>query len=205
MCSSDLDPDKHRVALAQLRGGLDRLSRLTHQLLTLARAEPGALAEGSFDLCDWRALCHEVGMRELRAHLDAGQDLAFEGDVPVWVRGDALLLQELLANVLHNARRYAGPEAHVTVHIDTVGPQAVLTVSDDGPGVPAAELGRLTERFHRAPGAAPGGSGLGLAIVDEIARLHGGEVHVDARAPQGLQVTVRLPAQAAPSRASVAP
>jgi len=187
------DPLRHQQALEKLRGGLDRLSRLTHQLLTLARAEPGNLADGSFQPCDWRLLSRELGLRQLPVHLAAGQDLAFEGDDEVWVRGDGLLLEELLLNLLDNARRYAGPGAQILVSVRGQAGQAVLTVQDDGPGVPDQELPQLTKRFHRPPGSPHGGSGLGMAIVDEITRLHGGSLVVQAVPAHGLCIQVTLP------------
>ena len=130
----EADPARHQLALQELRGGLDRLSRLTHQLLTMARAEPGAMADGHFAPCNWREVVHGMGMRQLPAHLAAGQDLAFEADGDVWVRGDPLLLEELVLNLLDNARRYAGAQAQVTLSLRQRGDQAVLRVEDDGQG-----------------------------------------------------------------------
>lgn len=187
------DPERHAQALSQLRGGLDRLSRLTNQLLTLARAEPGALASSSFKPLDLHALVHQVAMRWLPQYLAADLDLGFEGEAHPCVRGDALLLEEVVNNLLDNARRYASAPAQVTVRVEQLGDQAVVTVEDDGPGVPAEELARLTERFHRPAGSVAGGSGLGLAIVQEIAQLHGGVLHIMAAEPHGLRCQILLP------------
>jgi len=194
----EADPERHARALSQLRGGLDRLSRLTNQLLTLARAEPGALVSSSFKPLDLHALVHQVAMRWLPQYMEADMDLGFEGEVHPHVRGDALLLEELMNNLLDNARRYAGAHAQVTVHVTQFDAQAVISVEDSGPGVPDDELARLTERFHRPAGSARGGSGLGLAIVQEIARLHGGALHISPIQPHGLCFEIRLPVCADP-------
>ena len=187
------DPSRHAQALDQLKGGLNRLSRLANQLLTLARAEPGALATSSFKSLDLHTLVHQTAMRFLPQYMSADLELGFDGEVHPTVRGDALLLEELVNNLLDNAMRYAGPGAHVAIKIASEGAQAVLTVEDDGPGVPPDELNRLTERFYRPPDSARGGSGLGLAIVDEITQLHQGSLRFSLIEPHGLRVEVTLP------------
>lgn len=187
------DPSRHAQALAQLKGGLNRLSRLANQLLTLARAEPGALASSGFKPLDLHTLVHQTAMRFLPQYMNADLELGFDGDAHPIVRGDALLLEELVNNLLDNALRYAGPGAHVTIKIAQQGTDAIITVEDDGPGVAPDELHRLTERFHRPPDSAPGGSGLGLAIVDEIAKLHQGRLNFTLLEPRGLRVDITLP------------
>jgi two-component system sensor histidine kinase TctE len=187
------DPSRHAQALEQLKGGLNRLSRLTNQLLTMARAEPGALASSNFKPLDLHTLVHQTAMRFLPQYMSADLELSFDGDAHPIVRGDALLLEELVNNLLDNAMRYAGTGAHVAIKIATEGSHAVITVEDDGPGVAPDELHRLTERFHRPPNSAPGGSGLGLAIVDEITHLHQGSLHIGLIAPHGLRIDVKLP------------
>jgi two-component system sensor histidine kinase TctE len=187
------DPSRHAQALDELKGGLNRLSRLANQLLTLARAEPGALASSGFKPLDLHALAHQTAMRFLPQYMRADLELGFDGDVHPMVRGDALLLDELINNLLDNAMRYAGTGAHVAIQVAIDGSQAVLTVEDDGPGVSEQELSRLTERFHRPQGSAPGGSGLGLAIVDEITQLHLGQLGFSLVQPHGLRIEVRLP------------
>jgi len=176
------DVQRHGEALVQMRTGIERLSRLATQLLTLSRAEPGALAMSSFKVLDVQALVQEAAQRWLKSAIARNIDL-----------GDALLLEELVSNLVDNALRYAGEGAVVTVRVFTQDNEACICVEDDGPGVTPQELPRLTERFHRATGASAGGSGLGLAIVQEIAHLHGGRLDMASVAPHGLRVTTRLP------------
>ncbi len=187
------DVQRHGEALVQMRTGIERLSRLATQLLTLSRAEPGALAMSSFKVLDVQALVQEAAQRLLKSAIARNIDLGFECFAHPRVRGDALLLEELVSNLVDNALRYAGEGAVVTVRVFTQDNEACICVEDDGPGVTPQELPRLTERFHRATGASAGGSGLGLAIVQEIAHLHGGTLDIESVEPHGLRVTTRLP------------
>lgn len=187
------DPTRHARALALLHGGMDRMSRLTGQLLTLARAEPGALSAVNFKRLDLYALCEEVGRRFIESGRHCDVDFGLEGDAQTWVDGDQLLLEEAVTNLVDNALKYAGPGASITLSACREGWQAVLAVEDNGPGVPAGELPRLTERFHRPAGSPPGGSGLGLSIVSEIAQTHGGTLQLSCPEGGGLRAEVRLP------------
>ena len=131
-------------------------------------------------------------------NIDLGFELA-----EARVRGDALLLREAFANLVHNAIEYAPAGGHVTVRTGMrPGPAAslcpFLEVEDDGPGIPASERSRVTERFYRIPGTAGTGSGLGLAIVREIANAHGAELDIGEGQPgetgaSGARVALSFP------------
>ncbi|WP_256360611.1 sensor histidine kinase, partial [Methylomonas koyamae] len=155
--------------MAQIRDCADRLSHLTSQLLVLAKSEP---IKGGSELepVDLHALSREICMEWAPFALQRQMELAFDGPGhPVLVAGDATLLRELLGNLLDNAIRYGFERGNVSVALQE-RPQPKLTVSDDGPGIPDGEIGRVFERFYRlGPGT---GCGLGLAIVKEIADLH---------------------------------
>jgi two-component system sensor histidine kinase TctE len=110
--------------------------------------------------------------------------------------GDRLLLGEMAANLVDNALRHGRRGGLVTVRCRRDGQRVVLSVEDDGQGIPTEQRQRVMERFYRAPGSAPGGSGLGLAIVREVAERHGGEVDIDTvPAGEGALISVYLPAQ----------
>lgn len=120
-------------------------------------------------------------------------------DVPVLVTGDWGRLDRLLVNLVDNAVRYA--KSAVTISVRRDGSWAELSVTDDGPGIPAADLERAFDRFARLDdarsreGDEAGGAGLGLAIVRATAQAYGGTAHLEAASPPpGLRAVVRLPA-----------
>ncbi len=190
------DGPARATALAELKLGVDRAARLTEQLLTLARLEPEAPTR-SFGDVDLPQLARDAVVA--RAALAQGKriDLGIARSAPMHVRGDAASLAMLLANLLDNALRYTPEGGRVDVAIDEADGHAVLSVTDTGPGIPAAERARVFERFHRGTSAtdAPeaGGSGLGLSIVRRIADAHDATVTLDAGPDgRGLAVTVHF-------------
>ncbi|QEZ44039.1 sensor histidine kinase [Cupriavidus oxalaticus] len=186
-------------AVAKLRQGLERLTHLVTQLLTLARQEPGA-ATPPREPVDLRALATGVVAELAQAALDRDIDLGVDGDddaddAAAIVHGDADALRILLTNLLDNALAYvpAGSRIDVRVARGSDGRSVELVVSDNGPGIPAGERERVFDRFYRLPEAPTGGSGLGLAIVAEIAQSHGARVALEDARP-GLRVRVVFPA-----------
>jgi len=160
-----------KPALTQIQGCADRMSHLTTQLLVLARSEP---INGDFELrpVDLCKLAKETCMDWVPKALQRHMELSFEGSKrAVYVRGDEVLLQELLANLLDNAICYGRDRGNITVKVESY-PAPRLSVEDDGPGIPEAEINKVFERFYRIPGSSGDGCGLGLAIVKEIADLH---------------------------------
>ena len=121
--------------------------------------------------------------------LEKDMELGFEApDGPLLVLGDGTLLRELLNNLLDNAVQYGRPGGQIAVKLSD-SPQPSLTVEDDGPGIPAAELEKVFERFYRIPGSTGEGCGLGLSIVQEIAQSHGAAVRLSGGANgRGLRI-----------------
>lgn len=176
IAARESDPDRQREALAKASAGLERLSRVVSQLLSLARNEPEAAASVALVPLDVGALALEVATRWVPEALKKRVDLGFEGqDRPVLIRGDASRLQELFDNLLDNAVRYSREGGRVTVRV-LDGPEPAVEVNDDGPGIPPGERQRVFGRFHRLLGSGAEGSGLGLAIAREIASLHGARI-----------------------------
>jgi two-component system sensor histidine kinase TctE len=170
------DPAQLRASIAYLQSGLDRLSRLVSQLLSLARNEPEGAATVSFETLDLNALALEVASRWVPEALKRSIDLGFEGArAAVLIEGDAGRLRELFDNLLDNAVRYSRQGGRVTVHVEAM-PTTSVSVNDDGPSIPPQERSRVFERFHRLLGTSRDGSGLGLAIAQEIARIHDAEI-----------------------------
>ncbi|MCX7962208.1 MAG: sensor histidine kinase N-terminal domain-containing protein [Burkholderiales bacterium] len=185
-------PPACRAELEQVHRAAIRTARLANQLLALARAEPGGVSAERFAPLDLRSIVEASADEWVHRSLARGVDLGFEL-APAPVRGDALLLREALANLIHNAIEYAGAGARVTVRTGARDGAAVLEVEDDGPGIAPAERERVLERFYRIPGTPGEGSGLGLAIVREIAQAHGAALEVGAGAGgRGCRVVLRF-------------
>ena len=191
-------PEKRAAALKQLLAGVDRAGHLVDQLLQMARLEPDA-AQFPFAVLRLDRLVKDV-VGEFAALADArGIDLGIADSRAVAVSAHADSLRVLLSNLIDNALRYtpAGGRVDVVVDVDVSAGQAVVSVSDSGPGIPPDVRARVFDRFVRgAPQSVPG-SGLGLAIVKQVARLHGGEVTLDEAAAGGLVVRFTLPAAGA--------
>ncbi|MFF2267146.1 sensor histidine kinase [Cellulosimicrobium cellulans] len=137
--------------------------------------------------------------RTRAAYDPGGQDP--DEDVDLEITGDEASLRQVLANLLANARTHTPPGTHVEVRLATDGDDVVLSVADDGPGIPATLRPTLFRRFTRGDDArnrTGGSTGLGLAIADAIVTAHGGTVAVtsstaDEPGPTGTTFTVRLP------------
>jgi two-component system OmpR family sensor kinase len=191
------DATARAAALDDLKAGVARASRLVEQLLTMARLEPEALSP-SFSRVDLVTLANDA-IVALAPIADARRiDLGCTGTAAVPARGDLASLSTLLGNLLDNALRYTAAGGRVDVAVADESGRAVLSVTDTGPGIPAAERERVFERFHRgvhADAAAQGiGSGLGLSIVRRIAEAHGATVTLDdGPGGKGLTVRVRFP------------
>jgi signal transduction histidine kinase len=165
-----------------------RLTHLVDELLALARldAEPQRRRE-VLDLDD--VVLTEVS---LMGRPD-GPVIVSSGVTAVQISGDTGQLSRAVRNLLENAVRYA--RSRVVVTLEAQGGDAVLVVSDDGPGIPESDRSRVLERFTRLEEArtrTTGGVGLGLAIVDEVVAAHGGVLAVEDAAP-GARMVVRLP------------
>jgi two-component system sensor histidine kinase TctE len=170
------EPERMRASVAKLCGGLERLSRLVSQLLSLARNEPDAVASVTFERLELNAVAFEAASAWVPEALKKRIDLGFErSERSVNVQGDPVRLRELFDNLLDNAVRYTQEGGRVTVRVKAA-PVPSVAVSDDGPAIPEVERQRVFGRFHRLLGASSDGSGLGLAIAQEIARMHGASI-----------------------------
>lgn len=170
------DPAQLRASIEVLQAGLDRLSRLVSQLLSLARNEPEGAASVHMEALDLNAVALDVASRWVPEALKYSIDLGFEGAAQaVMIEGDAERLRELFDNLLDNAIRYSREHGRVTVRVGAE-PDPWVSVHDDGPSIPPQERSRVFERFHRLLGTSRDGSGLGLAIAREIARIHDAEI-----------------------------
>jgi two-component system sensor histidine kinase TctE len=159
----------------------DDAVRLTTQLLALTRAEHGSEMEPMVRM-DVLPLVRQVTEdHSWRAH-ERGDDLGFEALTDqLWVRGNAVLLQEAVSNLIDNAMLHGGPGVLITVRVTTQG----IEVQDNGPGIAPEHQAHVFERFYRASAPGVSGSGLGLAIVQEIARQHGAQLLLQSPVADG--------------------
>lgn len=171
-----------------LGGEVDRMTRLVAGLLMLARSDESDIRQRVVDVD-----VDDVVMAEAR-RVRAERAVQVETDVEaVRVRGDDHLIAQAVRNLVDNATRFAASTVRFGVHPCDGG--ALITVEDDGPGIPPDRRAEVFGRFvrldeHRA--RSTGGTGLGLAIVAEIARRHGGSVWIDDSALGGAQVSLVL-------------
>jgi two-component system sensor histidine kinase TctE len=188
------DPAQAKQSIAHLYTGVERMSRLVAQLLSLARNEPTTVRKLELAPLDLSKLAFDVTMEWVPEAYRKRVDLGFEGVEPhVTIRGDAARLTELINNLLDNAIRYSRDGGRVTVRVASHPPR--VSISDDGPLIPVAERERIFERFHRLLGNHADGSGLGLAIVQEIAKLHDARITLTEDADGlGNTFTVTFPA-----------
>jgi signal transduction histidine kinase len=156
---------------------VDRLSELVDDLLQLARA---ASAESTGQEVDLSAAARSAVERWTSPAEAAGQAINLEADGACFAWADPESVAHVLDNLIENAIRYCPPGSRVVVSVADAGGRPAVTVSDNGPGVPAEERDRIFERFYRgSTGRAAGkGSGLGLPIVAETIRRWGGEIRL---------------------------
>jgi two-component system OmpR family sensor kinase len=181
------------AALAELKAGLERATRLVEQLLTLAREEPGVSGSQATTV-DLAALAREV-IADLAPLAGAkGIDLGLSAAPASTVSGDADALRTLISNLVDNAIRYTPAGGKVDVALGNDGGGVALTVRDNGPGIAAEDRERVFDRFYRGGGAGGiRGSGLGLAIVKRIAERHFADLELSSGIDgHGLGVTVRF-------------
>ncbi|MDQ3956213.1 MAG: ATP-binding protein [Actinomycetota bacterium] len=173
----------------------DRLSRLIADLLDLSRLEEAdGVTDTAVELSEVvRAEISSASWAAKRKNIVINDRV----DPAVWVRGERPQLGNLVRNLLDNAVRYTPEGGRIDVTLQRHDADAVLTVDDDGIGIPLEAQGRVFERFYRVDSARSretGGTGLGLAIVKHVSELHGGGVSVDSEIGRGSTFTVRIPA-----------
>lgn len=190
-----MDAAKRREFIERCLAHTARLKRLLDDVALLTRMDDGG-AMIAMEKVDLTSLIASVAAD--CAPLASGRGMRIDNivAVPLTVKGNPRLLESVFYNLIDNAVAYSGGTA-VTVRLDeAAGGKAVITVSDDGCGVPAEHLPHLFERFYRIDkgrSRAMGGTGLGLAIVKNAVQLHGGSISAANLRSGGLSFTITLP------------
>jgi signal transduction histidine kinase len=197
------EADELREMMRAMEGDVDRMTRLTEQMLTLARVEqagPGnrprvALGDVLSTLHTEFTPVAEGRSIKLTVSAPTEIDLTVEGDVEQ--------LRQVFANLMENAIKYTPADGNVDIRIERDWSVVHVNVSDTGVGIPASELPRVFERFHRVDTARAresGSFGLGLAIANTSVTAHGGKIDVQSAEAVGTTFTVSLPAENSPPR-----
>lgn len=183
-------PDDAASEITQAVGQADRIVRIFNAVLRIAQIEGGQRPRfAPLDLGQLARDLHEMlepVAEELGHHLSADA-------TAIEVQGDRDLLAQAISNLVENACRHCPAPARIRIELRREEAQAVLSVTDDGPGIPEAEREAVFRRFYRLERSRNSeGSGLGLSLVAAVARLHGGRVSLSDAKP-GLRVTIFLP------------
>ena len=188
------DPADQQRFFTMLGVEVDRLMEMIGDLLKLSELESVVLPRPD-DRAEVLAVCQNAG--------EALAPISKERGVSLTVTGEELAaaipparLREVAINLMENGLKYTESGGSVTVTVDREGDRAVLTVADNGIGIPKEAQARIFERFYRVDkgrARSTGGSGLGLAIVKHIVQLYEGSVHVDSEPEKGTTFTVKLP------------
>ena len=170
--------------LNELLAETQHLSRLVEDLRTLANAEAGAL-----DLRKERVDLAEL-IRDAASSFEAPIVVDAPEELPL-IEVDPMRIREVLLNLLSNAMRHTPAGGTISIHAEAQPRQILIRVTDTGSGIPADELPRIFDRFHK--GRESHGSGLGLAIARDLVTAHGGTIRAESEVGRGTRVTVTLP------------
>ena len=191
------DAEGYREVIGSMLEEVDRLTRLTDELLTLARADAGE-AKLRKEPVDLGALAREVAGHLSVLAEEKVQRLEVEA-APVAVQGDRTVLRQALVNLAVNAIKYSPERTRVRIEAGRRGEAAFLEVTDEGPGIAPEHRERLFERFYRVDKSRSremGGTGLGLALVKWAAEAHGGRIELETEVGRGSTFRILLPAAA---------
>jgi two-component system sensor histidine kinase KdpD len=187
------NPEKLRRIVVELQIAMRRLDTLFGNLLNQNRLESGVL-KAQLDWCD----CHELVVAARRAVGSRIGDhpiaVDIHSDLPIF-RADAALMEQAIAQLLLNAAVHTPPASAIRVgaRLDGNPLQLLITVADNGPGVPKEIRETIFDRFIRGPNARTGGLGLGLSIVRGFMQAQGGDISVESAPGGGAVFTLSLP------------
>lgn len=198
---AETDPAAAGTFALRLSDDVHRLSRLTSELMTLARVSDAGAARAATSEVDLSELVQEVAGRHRPIAESRDIALTVHCPRPVMLAGDEMALEIVVSNLLENALRYTDAGGSVTVAVDLGGDadedgHARLMVSDTGIGIPPEDQERVFERFYRVDKArsrATGGTGLGLSVVHAAVERHRGRIRLNSAPGEGTEFVVLFP------------
>jgi heavy metal sensor kinase len=188
-------PAEYQETIGSMLEEVDRLASLVDTLLRLSHADASAVAlmPASVDL---QELADEVVTSLSVLAEDRHQRIVIGAAMPVTATVDRVVLREALINVVDNAIKYGPRDSSIDVRIEAAAGRAVMTIHDEGPGIPPEHRERIFDRFFRVDegrSRAAGGSGLGLAIAKWAVEVNGGRIRVDETVGRGTAIRIDLP------------
>jgi two-component system phosphate regulon sensor histidine kinase PhoR len=201
------DDEARDLFLPQVLAQVDRLTSLVQQLLEQARAESGQLRLSVREI-DLEEVAHPIVSSFEPQASNKGVEIQLVALRPVRVEADPDRLAQVFVNLIDNAMRHTPGGGRVKVELDARGNDAVISVKDNGFGIPYRDLPHIFERFYvvdRSRTRESGGAGLGLAIVKGIVDAHGGTISAESMLGRGTTFTIRLPIMRVHREGSAAP
>lgn len=183
--------DEYRAVLTSAGDDVDGLLKTFNALLNIAQAEAG-VSRHEGEPVDLRALTEDLADLYGALAEEQGSELHWQATPGLFVRGNRYLLAQAVGNLLDNAVKYTPPGGRIDLSVAADPGGVVLTVADNGPGIPAVERARVLERFVRLDNArSQPGNGLGLSLVKAVAQLHGARLELADNGP-GLRVLLHF-------------
>ena len=189
------DPYVLKIADGLTEAG-ERLNRVIENLLDMSRLSSGVLALN----LEWQDISDLIGVVLSKiARSVAGNSVSVEIAAGVgFIRADFRLFEHAISNLILNATQYAGASAAIRIHVYREDERIIISIEDNGDGIPETSRAFIFDKFYRVPGSAPGGTGLGLSIVKEIVELHKGHLYFLPVEPHGAKFLIELPVETQP-------
>ncbi|MBP5996215.1 MAG: DUF4118 domain-containing protein [Crocinitomicaceae bacterium] len=188
--SSTIQINERKELYTEIEIASVRLNRQVENLLSMSRLESGML-KLKLDWCDMNDLIHSVIQKTTCSQIITFNEI---DSLPLF-RIDRVLIEQSIHNILHNAICYTKLDSIIRVMLTQRNGILVISISDNGNGLPNIELNNIFEKFYRAPQSTPGGSGLGLSIVKGFIEAHSGKIDVEKNEFGGLTFNIELPVE----------
>ena len=187
-----LSPQTKSTLINEIEKAGNRLNRQVENLLNMSRLESGMLKVNK-DWCDINELIHMVIQKmdpeaRKRIKYNAGSPL------PLF-KLDTGLMEQVVYTILHNAILHSPSDRQVNVTVTSSDDKCLITIADQGPGIPELEMANIFDKFYRLPDTRTGGTGLGLSIAKGFTEAHGGTIRVENQKEGGAQFTISIPTE----------